>query len=140
MPPKSDVSSLARSWDGHRHFFEQRTQQLFAISVGRGGDRPHAADVLAKPEQLAPLWHGDSTRLGGLASCQLGLCSLQILQSLLPACFQTSCDKSIVRIHGLVAPLGCTCLILSTLHLETPLLKCRIAPLLKEGGSSEGSF
>ncbi len=140
MPPKSDVSSLARSWDGYRHFFEQRTKQFFAISVGRGGDRPHTADIFAKPEQLASLWRCNSTRRGGLASCQLGLCGLQFLQSLLPACFQTSCDKSIVRIHGLVAPLGCTRLILSTLHLETPLLECRIAPLLKEGGSSEGSF
>src|SRR5262249_60913786 len=118
-------------------FFEQRPEQLLAITRRSRGRIPHSADICSDRKQACALCLGEHAGALLLATRQLSLRGFERAKALLPIALEAAGNQPIVGIDGAIAPLGTACLVARPLDAEPPLLEGCLAIGLKALGSSD---
>src|SRR5262249_40882689 len=117
--------------------FEQRPEQLLAITRRSRGRIPHSADICSDRKQACALCLGEHAGALLLATRQLSPRGFERAKALLPIALEAAGNQPIVRIDGAIAPLGTACLVARPLDAEPPLLEGCLAIGLKALGSSD---
>src|SRR5262249_4252319 len=99
---------------------------------------PHGVEVHSDREQAVALCLGEHARSFPLTTGELGPCSFERGQALLPLALEATGNQAIIGIHRAIAPFGPARLVIRPLDAELPLLEGRLAIGLEALGSSDG--
>ena len=100
---------------------EQRTEQLLAIAVARGGSEPDTPEVFAECKDLVVFFSCKRSRSCTFAVRQRGFGNLHFLQGAFPFRFKSTRDEPVLRVHGAIASLGALRVVARTLDVATEL-------------------
>ncbi|MER9560287.1 hypothetical protein NKI92_34225 [Mesorhizobium sp. M0323] len=137
LPAQDEMRCCLVAVDMEGDLLDECAQQLLAVARRRGGCVPDACQIGPEGDEVLPLLGRQPARTLRLAPHQFGLCRLQSAQRLLPLLLQPAGDQAIVGIDGAIAALGAVDGELRPLHIEPPLLECRLAIVFQPLGRRE---
>src|SRR5215470_8103334 len=119
-------------------FFEQRSEQLLAVTRRSRRRIPHSVDICSDREQACAFCLRKHTGAFRFAAGELSLCRLERAQALLPLALKATGNQAIVWIDGAITPFGTARLITRPLDAETPLPEGCLAIGLEALSSGDG--
>src|SRR5262245_35538170 len=139
FPPQRYVRRRLFALDLDDDLLDQSSQQFFPVARRRCGRSPDRGEVRAEGSEVGALSLREHARAILLATRQLGLGSFERSQALLPRSLKAARHQPVVRVDGMIAPLGKARCVARPLDAEPPLLECALAIRFKPLGGGKGS-